>query len=402
MESVEEILKEREKRANKDIGKHLLLFAFVNAFVAIISMFGIIDFYHGSPIIFFIVTLLLVMGYIYCYLKKWESEECKYIIFFIIILAIFVTNIFVNFKAWMLYIYPTILSYRYYNKKFMWINSLTLIFFIAVSSLLNIYSFKELNILDLNIVAYDNFVCDGTTDLLTCVTSSNIEKRTLFYKVMTQALLPNVVIVIFSFLGARGFLNDLTGVFCELSDQNKKVNVLSNHITKLGQQIFVISREKEIDFLTQLQNRQTLFNDINNKRKDIKAVYMIDIDDFKNINDTFGHKVGDEVLRKIGKFLKEFGLKHNIKFYRYGGEEIVGILYESDEDPKLIARELIRTIRTSELGPSEAVNKNITISLGVSLNNNQEDLVREADIAMYEAKRNGKNCYEVYSKKELE
>lgn len=402
MESVEKILKEREKRVNEEIGRHLLLFALVNAFMAIVSMFGLIDFYRGGPIIFFIVTLLLVIGYIYCYFKRWESGECKYVIFFIVILAIFITNIFMNFKAWILYIYPAVLSYRYYNKRFMRIISITLIFFIATSSLLNIYSFKKSNILDLNIVAYDNFVCDGTTDLLTCVTSSNIEKQDLFYKVIAQALFPNIVIILFSFMSERGFLNDLTDVFDELSDQNEKVHILSDHIAKLSQQIFAISKEKEIDFLTQLQNRQTLFNDINNKRKDIKAVYMMDIDDFKNINDTFGHKAEDEVLKKMGKVLKEFGLKHNVKFYRYGGEEIVGILYETDEDPVLIARSIVRTVRNSELGPSNAINKNITISLGISLNNNQEDLIKEADIAMYVAKRNGKNCYEVYSRKELE
>lgn len=70
MESVEKILKEREKRVNEEIGRHLLLFALVNAFMAIVSMFGLIDFYRGGPIIFFIVTLLLVMGYIYCYFKR--------------------------------------------------------------------------------------------------------------------------------------------------------------------------------------------------------------------------------------------------------------------------------------------------------------------------------------------
>ncbi|WP_457562383.1 GGDEF domain-containing protein [Caminibacter pacificus] len=124
------------------------------------------------------------------------------------------------------------------------------------------------------------------------------------------------------------------------------------------------------------------------------SVIMIDIDDFKKINDTYGHKKGDEVLAHIAKILQNNLRKEDI-LIRYGGEEFLILLNETELHTALtIAKKLIKAVESNPLDDMQ-----ITISAGVSKieynDKNLYDSVKRADSNLYKAKRNGKNRVEI-------
>jgi len=116
---------------------------------------------------------------------------------------------------------------------------------------------------------------------------------------------------------------------------------------------------------------------------------MIDIDNFKAFNDTYGHQAGDSIIREISKIFKDVSRKIDI-VARYGGEEFGIILPMTKKEEALVLAERIR--KAVETSPRL---KNITISIGVASypadGNVKEDLISKTDKALYEAKRSGKN-----------
>lgn len=159
--------------------------------------------------------------------------------------------------------------------------------------------------------------------------------------------------------------------------------------------------ESSTDFLTGLNNvRQfdRIYNDITSRivEKDERlSLLMIDIDYFKNINDTYGHSEGDLILKELGKVLliacRDFDIVS-----RNGGEEFSVILLDCHPQQ---ARSIGERIRTSvEKHPFVIANSkivNITVSIGVATypdtTTNFNDLIKEADKALYLAKQNGRN-----------
>ncbi len=122
------------------------------------------------------------------------------------------------------------------------------------------------------------------------------------------------------------------------------------------------------------------------------AVVIIDIDHFKRVNDTFGHQVGDEVLRKVGSTIRDV-VRSNDPVARYGGEEFVMLMAGTDQANAVRrAEDLRRTLKAvdwDEIAP----NLELTVSAGVSHGPLREirDRLRLADAALYEAKRAGRN-----------
>ena len=112
----------------------------------------------------------------------------------------------------------------------------------------------------------------------------------------------------------------------------------------------------------------------------------MDIDDFKHINDVYGHPVGDEVLHIIGKNLHLMS-GHQIHCYRYGGEEFA-IIMERDEHHAL---EFAETVRLLVAKLKWEFGETITISLGMSSDDVNSDQLEEADQNLYFSKKNGKN-----------
>ncbi len=119
------------------------------------------------------------------------------------------------------------------------------------------------------------------------------------------------------------------------------------------------------------------------------TLLMIDIDNFKTFNDTYGHQAGDSIIREISKIFRDVSRKIDA-VARYGGEEFGIILPITKKEEALILAERIR--KAVETSPGL---KNITISIGVSSfpedGEKKEDLIAYADRALYQAKRSGKN-----------
>jgi len=129
------------------------------------------------------------------------------------------------------------------------------------------------------------------------------------------------------------------------------------------------------------------------------AFLMIDLDHFKNCNDSYGHLMGDRVLYEIAQILQE-NLRVNDVVGRYGGEEFALLMPETDLKGALVVAERYRK-RVEDFVLIEKGHKiKTTISLGVACYphpgvNSVDDLIRLADNALYKAKRNGRNRVEV-------
>lgn len=125
------------------------------------------------------------------------------------------------------------------------------------------------------------------------------------------------------------------------------------------------------------------------------ALLMIDVDDFKRINDTYGHPVGDEALRRIARLLKESVRNVDIAC-RYGGEEFAAILPSADRKAAHVVAERIRAAVEGtpfDLVPGRAIRLTVSVGAACCPANalTTRDLVSRADEALYQAKRDGKN-----------
>nr|WP_285842818.1 GGDEF domain-containing protein [Metabacillus litoralis] len=145
------------------------------------------------------------------------------------------------------------------------------------------------------------------------------------------------------------------------------------------------------DQLTQLYSRNYMNNCIENSMKaDRQGTFLlIDIDNFKGVNDTFGHQVGDEVLVQVANIIKSNSREHDIGA-RWGGEELAVYLPQVDlEAGTAIAERIVKKV-------AENTNPSVTISCGVSYwiaenERNYNQLFSRADKALYVAKNLGKN-----------
>ncbi len=156
------------------------------------------------------------------------------------------------------------------------------------------------------------------------------------------------------------------------------------------------------DPLTELNNRRALDwelpRQIQNARNraETLSLVMLDVDYFKRINDTYGHPVGDRALQLVAS-----RLRHNLRFrdtlFRYGGEEFVIILSNTDQHEALVAsRRLCRLISEQVFNIEEGLDLNITISAGTATLEPQDDpkglsLLRRADQNLLRAKSSGRN-----------
>ncbi|HND49784.1 MAG TPA: GGDEF domain-containing protein, partial [Anaerolineales bacterium] len=159
-----------------------------------------------------------------------------------------------------------------------------------------------------------------------------------------------------------------------------------------------------VDPLTFLPNRRTIIKDLQSEvmraeRYHSKfCISVVDIDKFKSINDTYGHPVGDEVLRHVALQLRD-GIRHPDVVGRYGGEEFIILLPNSDNNAAAEqASRLCRQIRSSVVR-SKDHDIQVTISVGIAQFHIGEDswhsLLKRADNAMFEAKSRGRDRWVV-------
>jgi diguanylate cyclase len=144
------------------------------------------------------------------------------------------------------------------------------------------------------------------------------------------------------------------------------------------------------DSLTQLFNKYTF--DYHYGLKYYKPgfhVMFMDFDNFKNINDRYGHAIGNLCLVEFAKLLKSLQTNDN-HFYRLGGDEFIGLLIGSSEEILALSNKIMTGVRELKINNTDI---QLTISMGVMKATKSEDLARKADSLMYQVKASGKNNF---------
>lgn len=166
--------------------------------------------------------------------------------------------------------------------------------------------------------------------------------------------------------------------------------------------IHQLNKQIQQDGLTGLANRRTFDIEIQQlfDEKIPFSVIMLDIDFFKKVNDTYGHLMGDDILKALAEVISQFAGPKDLCF-RYGGEEFGILLYGKDE---LESYEIAEKLRKKVQVMPTPMGKTITISLGISAYRKEDksptEVIKRADSALYESKLNGRNRTTIYSKKE--
>ncbi len=227
---------------------------------------------------------------------------------------------------------------------------------------------------------------------------------------------PNIAFKMISYLGFPIRHSDSTpfGTLCVLDDHERFWdieeenliihfrNMIENHLeltTKIEQVNSLnesLERMAYYDYMTNIYNRRYFFEvaetTIALLKRDKKpiSIIMIDIDNFKSINDTYGHDVGDEVIKALPVEISHCIRESDI-LARFGGEEFILLLANSAIDDAFIVSEKIRhTIEKTSLNGIK-----FTVSLGLSQMNLEKDslkdIIKKADNGLYKAKNSGKN-----------
>jgi len=162
------------------------------------------------------------------------------------------------------------------------------------------------------------------------------------------------------------------------------------------QKILKFLEKEKRDNLTNLRKRDFFYEKFEEiqKTQQIFSVLMIDIDKFKNINDNYGHGIGDLVIKKVASVCEK-SIKTDDLAIRWGGEEFVILLTNTDiKNGEIIAERIRSNIEKSIIQIDEKKSISITISIGITqyLNNeNSESIVNRADEHLYSAKKTGRN-----------
>ena len=222
-------------------------------------------------------------------------------------------------------------------------------------------------------------------------------------------------------------LNESTNIIIETKALTARVGVYNNDeigelaknfnvmLDKLYQSHDELNKQKDLmaykahhDELTGLPNR-ALFNDrlefalIKASRKEsVVAVFFLDLDRFKEINDTYGHDAGDEVLKVFAQRLKE-SIRAEDTLARMGGDEFMIIIEDhiNPDTSAVVAQKIVDAMK--EPIELEADTIKLSTSIGIALYSKDaeeaQELIKNADLAMYDAKQSGRDNFKFYSSK---
>jgi diguanylate cyclase (GGDEF)-like protein len=196
----------------------------------------------------------------------------------------------------------------------------------------------------------------------------------------------------------------------QLREANEHLVIATVHaqiMTETAEQtVAIMTHMAEHDFLTGLPNRALLTDRLaqamalaQRHSKKVALMYL-DIDHFKHINDSLGHAIGDQLLQSVARRLQDC-VRLSDTVSRQGGDEFVVLLpdIEDMEDAALTAQKLIDAVAKPHFIANHQLH--VTLSIGISLypgdGNDVETVLRNADIAMYQAKKSGRNKYKIFT-----
>lgn len=165
-----------------------------------------------------------------------------------------------------------------------------------------------------------------------------------------------------------------------------------------------LERLASIDPLTEIYNRRKFIEvcEIELSRfarhHHAFSIFMLDIDDFKKINDTHGHDVGDLVIKKVADTIRD-ATRGSDYFGRWGGEEFIIMSPDSDIDGRLIlADKIVKIIAETKFEKAGQVTMSVGVTTSVEGDSELESIIRRADQGLYRSKELGKNQYQVIDK----
>jgi diguanylate cyclase len=267
-------------------------------------------------------------------------------------------------------------------------------------------------------ILYQKFVADGDRVVISkLLTKINLMLREITGHVLetegdlsghgtTLRGLSEEILEVQDFEGAKRIVDQMVletkALIKSGSTLQHRMKVSSADLQQLHRELERSQQEAQTDALTGLINRRGLEKRFELERIRAKqnnllfSIIMVDIDHFKKVNDTYGHLVGDSLLRGISKILKK-QLRRNDIAARYGGEEFLILLPETDlAGAGAVAGKIQKGLSTKEWKLKESGESmgSITVSMGISIydmNESGEAMIKRADDALYMAKKAGRN-----------
>lgn len=234
-----------------------------------------------------------------------------------------------------------------------------------------------------------------------------LPNRILTLNILTAFILPGIVVLLFfehnhNVSIALMFIIYWIGMYMVTRIQHREYWLALNDSFLIQKHADKLAILNTLDGLTNLKNRK-FFNDY--LKKEIKSasrlqmhlsLLLIDIDYFKPINDKFGHLAGDACLKSLSVLLRNKIKRETDVIARYGGEEFAIILPDTDHEKAMAIAEDLRNFVENHPGQYGDINIPITISIGLTSTVPQpgttiEQLIEQADVALYRAKANGRN-----------
>lgn len=233
--------------------------------------------------------------------------------------------------------------------------------------------------------------------LVSMTAGSIISSITSIKTVMIFMVLTILPLVTKSFMEASGYYLVLGGFFIIFFLVFSSLALRMNKTVLAAIKLQIDNQEMAYkDPLTGLWNRQKLFSVVDNMGEPLYSLLMIDVDHFKQFNDKFGHSRGDEILSEISTCIAHCAHSKDL-VVRYGGEEFLILVPEASVSE---ATELAEEIRQYVFGSCGK-----TVSIGITDSAEEKDfdaLVEQADKAMYQAKKDGRNCVRSFQKHSLD
>ena len=225
------------------------------------------------------------------------------------------------------------------------------------------------------------------------ITLQNYKKDgTPFWNELSLSPITNQQQIIEYYVGIQKDVSERVELNQKLIESNRTLEILNQGLKE----------QNKLDVLTQLYNR-TVLNDkaqllyeIVLREQNFLSVFFIDIDKFKNINDLYGHQLGDAGIQSVAKVIKAIFKRPSDLAIRYGGEEFLVITYgNTPAESKLLAEHLRKQIEDTNIS---MYNQTFSLTLSIGLvccipENTQtlDSIIQQADLTMYKAKHNGRN-----------